>query len=129
MRSHFVSSSFVLGGIVAAGLVTAGCSSDPLPESPSNPSTITITAAGVAPSSLDVAAGTMVTFVNQDSVSHDIASNPHPTHTDCPEINQVRSLAPGQSKQTSAFGNGRTCGFHDHGQPGNAALKGTITVR
>lgn len=131
MHSRFVPTSLALGGIVAtAALFTAACSSYSSPASPSQGSaTVTITAAGVTPSSLTVYAGTIVTFVNQDSVNHDMASNPHPTHTDCPEVNQVRSLAPGQSKRTGAFGAARTCGFHDDSQPGNASLKGTITVR
>ena len=129
MRSRFVLSSLVLAAVVAtAALVTASCGYSS-PSSPSSGSaTVTITASGVSPSSLTVYPGTIVTFVNQDNVNHDIASNPHPTHTDCPEINQVRSLSPGQSKQTAAFGASRTCGFHDDSQPGNAALKGTITV-
>ena len=129
MRSRFVLSSLVLGAVVAtAALVTASCGYSS-PASPSSGSaTVTITASGVTPSSITVYPGTIVTFVNQDSVNHDIASNPHPTHTDCPEINQVRSLTPGQSKQTAAFGASRTCGFHDDSQPANAALKGTITV-
>ena len=65
----------------------------------------TVTDAGIT---ITVYPGTVVTFVNQDSVNHDIASNPHPTHTDCPEINQVGSLTPGQSKQTAAFGASRS---------------------
>ena len=129
MRSRYVVSSLVLAGIVAtAALVTASCGYSSPASPPSGSATVTITASGVTPSSLLVLPGTIVTFVNQDSVNHDIASNPHPTHTDCPEINQVRSLTPGQSEQTAAFGASRSCGFHDDSQPGNAALRGTITV-
>ena len=36
-------------------------------------------------------------FVNNDSRSHEMFSDPHPEHTDCPEINQVGFLSPGQS--------------------------------
>jgi len=45
---------------------------------------VTITSSGVSPRSLTVTPGTQVTFVNNDSRSHNIASNPHPEHTDCP---------------------------------------------
>jgi plastocyanin len=132
MSPRSIVSSAVRGGIVVTAALLAACGSDSSPAGPSQQPTssvITITAAGINPNTLTVAAGAMVTFVNQDSVNHDIASNPHPTHTDCPEINQIRSLAPGQSKQTGAFGAGRSCGFHDHSQPTNASLRGTITVR
>src|SRR6476661_3617216 len=48
--------------------------------------TITITSAGVNPSSVTVSAGQSVTFVNNDSRSHEIASDPHPQHGTCPGI-------------------------------------------
>ncbi len=110
-------------------LAAGGCGSDS-PSAPSTPTaTISVTASGVNPASVTIPAGSTVTFVNQDAVSHDVASGPHPAHTDCPEINQVRSLAPGQSKVTAAFATARTCRFHDHGQPSNESLKGAIVVQ
>jgi len=56
-------------------------------------------------------------------------SNPHPEHTDCPEINQVGHLDPGQSRQTGNLNVARTCGFHDHMNAENRALQGTITIQ
>ncbi len=77
-----------------------------------------------------VARGSQVTFVNNDSVSHQMFSDPHPDHTDCPEINQVGFLDPGQSRQTGNMITNRTvCGFHDHGLPNVAGLQGTITIQ
>jgi plastocyanin len=90
--------------------------------------TITITSAGVSPKNLTVAQGTQVTFTNNDSVNHDIASDPHPIHTDCPEINQVGFITPGQSKQTGNLNTVRTCGYHDHNLPSVSSLQGTITI-
>ncbi len=90
--------------------------------------TITITAAGVDPKNVTVARGGTVVFMNADSVAHFPASNPHPVHTDCPDIN-VGSLAPGQSGPTQALNTVRTCGFHDHNNPQNDALKGSITIQ
>jgi plastocyanin len=116
---------FALG---CAALAT-GCGGDSATSPSGATATITITAAGVNPSTLTVDAGSVVRFVNQDSVNHDIASDPHPSHTDCPELNRVRLLKPGDSGETSAFSSGRSCKFHDHGQPSNAALKGTISAR
>src|SRR5215467_11459320 len=60
--------------------------------------TITITSAGVSPNPLRVALGSQVTFVNNDSVAHDMQSDPHPEHTDCPALAQVGFLSPGQSR-------------------------------
>jgi len=91
--------------------------------------TITITAAGVvSPSSVTVAPGQRVTFVNNDTRPHDMASDPHPAHTDCPEIT-VGFLQAGQSGTTQNLNRVRTCGFHDHNQDTNTSLQGTIRIQ
>ena len=96
---------------------------------PSTGTTITITSAGVSPSSVTVSTGSRVTFVNNDSGVHDMSSDPHPSHTDCPEINQVGFLTAGQSRQTGNLNTARTCGFHDHNRPTDASLLGTIVIQ
>lgn len=101
----------------------------PTPAPTTGDATITITSAGVSPVALTVAPGTRVTFVNNDSRSHDMSSDPHPDHTNCPEINQAGFLNPGQSRQTGNLNTVRTCGFHDHDRPTDARLQGTITIR
>ena len=78
---------------------------------------------------MTVAAGTRVTFVNNDSRVHDMNSNPHPEHTDCPAINQVGFLQPGQSQQTGNLNTSRTCGFHDHNRDSDTSLQGTIVIQ
>ena len=90
--------------------------------------TITITSAGVSPKTITVVQGTQVTFTNNDSQNHDMFSNPHPEHTDCPEINQVGFITPGQTKQTGNLNTVRTCGYHDHNLPTVTSLQGTITI-
>ncbi len=92
--------------------------------------TITIVNGGsLSPNTVTIGVGQSVTFVNNDTQPHQIASNPHPTHTDCPAINALGSIAPGQTKLTDAFSTARSCGFHDHNDPGNAALQGTIRIQ
>ena len=91
--------------------------------------TVTITNNAVTPQSVTVPRGTRVTFVNNDGRVHDIESDPHPTHTDCPEINQIGLLSPGQSHQTGALNAARVCGYHDHDQPDTRSLQGTITIQ
>ena len=96
---------------------------------PATDTTITITSSGVSPNSVTVSTGSTVTFVNNDSRVHDMSSDPHPSHTDCSEINQVGFLSSGQSRETGAFSTARTCGFHDHSQSTNTSLQGTITIQ
>ena len=92
--------------------------------------TVTIGGNGaVSPSQVTVAVGQSVTFVNSDSRSHDMESNPHPAHTDCPSIANVGLLQPGQSKTTFGFANGGTCGYHDHNDSTNTGLQGRIVVQ
>ena len=90
--------------------------------------TITITAAGVSPKTVTVAVGSRVTFVNNDNRPHDMNSDPHPEHTDCPEIS-VGNIQPGESRTTQNLTRARVCGFHDHNQPSVTALQGTITIQ
>ena len=58
--------------------------------------TITIANNAVSPTTITVVQGTQVTFVNNDSRPHDMQSDPHPEHTDCPELASVGFLNPGQ---------------------------------
>jgi plastocyanin len=95
---------------------------------PSNPFTFTITSAGVSPKELTVPLGTRVLFVNRDTRRHDMDSDPHPEHDDCPEIN-VGPLNPGQSRETQNLNTVRTCAFHDHDLPDDDTLKGRIIIR
>jgi plastocyanin len=123
-----------LMGMLACGDSNDGGGGSPLPPSGGGPgpsgATITISATGaVSPTTVSVTTGQSVTFVNNDTKSHQIDSNPHPTHTNCPSINAVDVIAAGQSKLSNAFTVAGTCGFHDHSEPNNAALQGTITIR
>jgi plastocyanin len=112
------------------GSSSVGSSSTPTtPSTPAGTATVTVTTGGVSPQSLTVARGTRITFVNNDSRTHDMESDPHPAHTDCPELNQVGILVPGQSRQSGALTVPRSCGYHDHEQPDVRSLQGTITIQ
>ena len=92
--------------------------------------TITITSAGANPRNVTVAVGQTVTFVNNDTRSHEMASDPHPQHGSCPSMEAgLGTIGPGQTKVTHNFGNAGTCGFHDHLDSGNGALRGSIVVQ
>ena len=128
----------VLAGVLAAGVACGGSSNNP--NNPGggggggNPgtsgATITISNAGVvSPSAVTINPGESVTFINNDTRSHEIASNPHPAHTDCPAINALGVLQAGQTRLTNALTTSRTCSFHDHNDDTNRNLQGTITIR
>jgi plastocyanin len=129
MRSR----STLFAGLLIAGLFVAaacGSSSDSSPSPTPNPATtITITSAGTNPRNLTVSRGSQVTFVNNDSRSHQMNSDPHPAHTDCPELNQVDFVSVGQSRSSGNLNTARTCGYHDHTDDTNANLRGTITIQ
>jgi plastocyanin len=91
--------------------------------------TITITANGVSPQRIQVPVGSRVTFINNDSRPHEMNSDPHPNHGDCPPIDDVGFIAAGQTKLTGNLTVTRTCGFHDHNQPTVASLTGQIIVQ
>lgn len=92
--------------------------------------TITISNSGVSPKNLTVSRGTQVTFTNSSSVPHEMASDPHPTHGSCPEIEGgIGFISPGQSKQTMNLNTAKTCGYHDHNRDFDTTLQGTITIQ
>jgi plastocyanin len=110
-------------GPSAATPAGGGCTTGP------DTTTIIIANNAVCPQKITVARGSQVTFVNQDSVPHEMYSDPHPDHTDCPELNQVGHLEPGQSRQSGNLNIARACGFHDHINFQITALQGTITIQ
>lgn len=124
--------------LLALVVATAACggsgtstspSPTPSPGGGTSTTTVTITASGVSPKSITVTQGSRVLFVNNDTRVHEMGSDPHPEHTTCPEINQVGFLNPGQSRETGNLVTVRTCGYHDHLNPGNQSLNGSITIR
>jgi plastocyanin len=136
--------------LVVAGLA-AGCGGSDSPTAPSggggtggggtggggtggggstNTTTITINASGVVtPNDITVSLGTRVTFVNSHNRAHEMNSDPHPTHGDCPPIDDVGFIAPGQTKLTGNMNTVGVCGFHDHNDPSNPSLQGRIRVQ
>ena len=129
MRVHITSQRLTLATLLVAG---AGCGSNAGPTPPPvQTTTVTITASGASPQNVQITQGQRVRFINNDGRSHNMTSDPHPEHTDCPEINTVGLLQPGQSRETGNLVAVRTCGFHDHDDPPplGARWTGRITIR
>lgn len=125
-------------GLAAAGVVAfilAACGGGSGSTSPSptmggtSATSITIANNAVSPRNVTVSRGSRVTFINNDSLVHDMESDPHPAHTDCPEINQVGFISPGQSRETGTLNTARTCGYHDHLADASMSMQGTITIQ
>ena len=122
----------LLGAAVACG---GGYSSPTSPGSGGGSpgpigATITIGANDtVSPATVTINAGESVNFVNNGTRVHEMTSDPHPTHTDCPAINAAGSLSVGQSRPTNALTTSRSCGYHDHREDTNGNLRGTIVIR
>jgi plastocyanin len=76
-----------------------------------------------------IAVGGRVTFVNNDGAAHEMSSDPHPTHTECPPVNDIGLLQANQTGQTGTFPTARTCGFHDHLNPNSSGLRGSIVIQ
>jgi len=130
---------WLVGGasaVLMAAAFACGGSSSGTPPSPTltcstlpNATTILIINNAVCPQSLTVARGTRVTVINNDTRRHDFESDPHPEHTDCPELNQVGVLESGQQRDSGNLNTVRRCGYHDHINDTIAALKGSITIQ
>jgi hypothetical protein len=130
--------AWAFGAAATLGFVIAACGGDSASSSGTSPSptspagsgpTITIANNTVSPKNITVPRGSQVTFVNNDSQPQDMNSDPHPVHTDCPEINLVGLLNPGQSRPTGTLNSVRTGGYHDHNRDMVESLQGTITIQ
>ena len=122
-----------MAGVIAlmAPLITPGCADEATQptETPDSALTITISRTGASPRNLTVPLGSQVTFINNDTITHQMYSDPHPEHTDCPEFDAVGQLAPGQTRQTTNLVNPGNCRFHDHLDFSNNSLRGTVVIQ
>ena len=89
---------------------------------------VTITSTGLSSSTPRVNTGERIRFTNNDSVVHQILTTPHLVHTDCPALNGVSSIAPGQSGTSEPLTTSGGCGFHDHLNPDNNNFRGQVLV-
>ena len=135
MTGRIFAAACLAAGAMALGSACGGNDAAPSPPSTTTTTiggggtpTITITSGGVSPKAIEVNRGVRVTFTNNDSVPHEMNSDPHPNHTDCPEINTVGFISPGQTKMTGNLNTQRTCGYHDHSRNTDTSLQGTIVI-
>ena len=76
-----------------------------------------------SPTQTTVKAGQSITFANRTSRQIQVDSDPHPAHTDDPELN-VGTISAGQSKTITVKKTG-SFGIHDHLNP---SMKARVTI-
>jgi plastocyanin len=123
----------IVAMIVALPLA-ASCGSS-TPASPTSnpgahtlPSTVMIMDTGPTPKELTIGVGATVTFMNHDAVPHGVAGGAEPARPDCPEINAVGVLMPGEIRSTSPFTTAKTCEYHDS-RVSSSLFSGRIVIR
>ncbi|MDD5111259.1 MAG: cupredoxin family copper-binding protein [Candidatus Altiarchaeota archaeon] len=92
---------------------------------PAEPAAVTVTIKDFAfqPNEIRIKTGTIVTWINEDSAPHKVASDPHPAHTDLPGL-VSGNLAQGQS-YSFTFSTPGTFGYHCHLHP---SMTGRVIV-
>jgi|SRR3989338_342351 len=95
-------------------------------QQPTTPEKVTIsyTDSGYSPANVTVPVNTTVVFKNNSSKNIWVASAPHPTHTDYPEFDAKKAIAPGQTYEFTFTKTG-TWRYHDHLAPN---FFGSVTV-
>ena len=85
---------------------------------------LTYTASGFSPASVTVTSGQQLTVRNSSNQAIQFDSNPHPVHTDDPELN-IGPIAAGASATVTLNKMG-TFGVHNHFNPSQQA---TVTIK
>lgn len=114
---------------LACGAKSATTPSTPPLDTSVQTTTITITPSGVTPNNIDVAQGARVVIINNDTKAHNMTSDPHPDHGNCPPLNTWGLMSPGQQRESGNLVTVRTCGYHDHDDALNTRWQGRITIK
>ncbi len=86
---------------------------------------VSITNSGFTPEVVTVRISGTVTWKNSDAAEHWPAADPHPAHTNLPDLDSLTGLAPGKS-YSFTFPKAGTFTYHDHLQP---LRRGTVIVK
>lgn len=89
--------------------------------------TVRLTATGAVPKEVSINPGEFVRYINEDTRPHQIQTNPHVMHSDCPP-NNIAILNPGQQADTAAFTERKGCGYHNHLLPTDQMFWGLVRV-
>jgi amicyanin len=127
MKKVFALLSLILVAALVSGCTqqNTGQNTNPAGDGNTNQASNTVVIKNFAfsPQEIRIKVGDTVTWINEDSAPHIVASDPHPTHTDLPGL-ESSSMATGQS-YTFQFTKAGTFGYHCHIHP---SMKGTVIV-
>lgn len=84
---------------------------------------VTVTSSGFSPKNITIKVGEKVSWMNEDSESHQVNSAVHPTHQVYPPLNLGNIQTGG--KVSLSFPDAGTYKYHDHLNP---SLTGSVTV-
>lgn len=131
---RFLVARSVIGGCGVYLLLTACGAWGRSPTAPGTPpppagAIVTIAGGALTPRAIEVPLGGRLTIVNQDAVSHDMGSDPHPGREDCPALNGIGLLEPGERRSSGSLVEARTCGMRDHLRPLDGALHLRVAIR
>lgn len=79
-----------------------------------------------SPATVEIKKGTTVTWVNNDTATHQIASDPHPLHNQLKDLGDGEVLNQGEGFSFT-FDKTGTFTYHDHLNP--LKYKGTVVVK
>jgi len=96
---------------------------NPEPETLREGKTVIIANMAFVPAMVIIEKGQKVTWKNDDSTVHNIASDPHPSHTDLPSL-VSDNILPGQN-YSFVFNETGSFSYHCHLHP---EMKGTVVV-
>ena len=126
---------------IVAAVCAAACGSSftssesPAPSSLLDPSqpraavpAVSITAGGFNPQVLHVNYPVTVTFTNADTAAHTLESAPELNWDNCPEMNTVGTLKPGESKAVPFSEEDAVCAYHDVAKAAITAFQGYIAI-
>lgn len=114
---------FVLGWLIMANLSRINPPSNQLPVAQPIPQ-VSITSNGFVPETIMIKRGEKVKWVNTDEGPHQIASDPHPTHSNLAGLGSLALLT--NDSYIFTFDSVGTFTYHDHLNP--LKLKGTVIV-
>lgn len=95
----------------------------PKPTVPAATNIVKIKKSSFEPSVATVKRGTSITWINEDSLAHQVASDPHPIHSDLPGLES--KVLPMGGTYTFEFITPGVFGYHDHLNP---SIRGTIII-
>lgn len=122
MKTNIIISSFIIGLIAFGSYVVFECPDisnktyqTKLTDERSDNAVIIIDEMKAVPDIVTIKKGGRVTWINNDSVGHIIASDPHPIHSDLPEL--VSYVIEPQGIYTFTFNKAGEFGYHSHLHP------------